>query len=145
MKFGSTARWRNRPSPFPEWVTVAAPTVAVVTGTSLVGVLPAIIVTGTKYIALLVLATGVPLALLCVMAALLALLLPSEAGPSGGGDGPPPPPDEPPDEPPWWPSFEKAFRQHVPEDHPTPAGAPAGGGDHRGTAASVPAVQGKRG
>lgn len=145
MKFGRAARWRNRPSRFPEWMTLAAPTVAVVTGTSLVGVLPAIIVTGTRYMALLVLATGVPLALLCVMAALLALLLPREAGPSGGGDGPPPPPDEPPDEPPWWPSFEKAFYQHAGEDRAVPAGAPSAGGDRGSPAASAPAVQGTRG
>lgn len=145
MKFGNVSRWRNRPSRLPEWVTLAAPTVAVVTGTSLAGVLPAIIVTGTKYMTLLVLAAAIPLALLCIMAALLALLLPRETGPWGGGDGPPPPPDEPPDGPPWWPSFEKAFRQHVRDDHPTPVGTPSGGGDHRSLAVSVPAAGGKRG
>ncbi|MDR0344186.1 MAG: hypothetical protein LBI49_13970 [Nocardiopsaceae bacterium] len=94
--------------------------------------------------ALLVLATCVPLALLLAMAGLLAWLLPREAGPWGGGDWPPPPPDEPPDGPPWWPSFEKAFRQHVREDHPTPAGVPSGGGHNRSPAASVPAVRGRR-
>lgn len=145
MKFGNVPRWRNRPSPFPEWVTLAAPTVAAVSGTALVGVLPAVIVTGTRYMALLVLAIVVPLVLLLVMAALLAWLLPRETGPWGGGDGPPPPPDEPPDGPPWWPSFEEAFRQHVREGQPTPAGSPSGGGDHRTVAASVPAVGCKRG
>ena len=141
MKFGSASRWRNRPSPFPEWVTLAAPTVAVVAGTSLAGVLPAVIVTGTKYVPLQALAAVVPLALLTIMAVLLALLLPRETGPSDGGGWPPPPPDEPPDEPPWWPTFEKAFRQHAREDHPAPAGTPSGGGDHRSVAASAAAAQ----
>jgi hypothetical protein len=143
MKFGKVPRWRNRPSPFPEWVTLAAPTVAVVAGTALIGVVPAVIVTGTRYMTLLVLATFVPLVLLLVMAALLAWLLPRETGPWGGGGGPPP--DEPPDGPPWWPSFEKAFRQHVREGQPTPVPSPSGGGDHRTSAVSVPAVEGKRG
>jgi hypothetical protein len=145
MKFGSFSRWRRRPSPFPEWVTLAAPTVAAVSGTALVGVLPAVIVTGTRYMPLLVLAVGVPLVLLLVIAVLLASLLPRETGPWGGGDGPPPPPDEPPDGPPWWPSFEKAFRQHVREGQPAPAGSTPGGGDHRTLAASVPAAGCKRG
>lgn len=137
MKFGSfsrwrsVSRWRSRPSPFPEWVTLAAPTVAAVSGTALVGVLPVVIVAGTKHMPLLGLAVGVPLVLLFVMAVLLNWLLPRETGPWGGGDGPPPPPDEPPDGPPWWPSFEKAFREHVREVQPTPAESPSGGGDHR--------------
>lgn len=146
MKFGSASRWRNRPSPFPEWVTLAAPTVAAVAGTSLVGVLPAVIVSGTRHMTLLAVAAGVPLVLLLLMAGFLALLLPREAGPSGGGGWPPPPADDPPDEPPWWPSFEEAFRQHAREHRHAPAGTPPGGGDQRALVAPVPpAAQGKRG
>lgn len=119
--FGKVSRWRTRPRWVPEWVALAAPTVAVVAGTSLlVGVLPAVIVTGTRYINLIAVAAGVPFILLLLMAVLLAVLLPGETGPSDGGGGPPS--GEPPQEPPWWPSFEKAFREH------TAAGAPVGSG-----------------
>lgn len=127
MKFGKVSRWRTRPPWVPEWAVLAAPTVAVVAGTSLlVGVLPAVIATGTRYILLITVAAAVPFLLLLLMGALLALLLPREAGPSGGG-GSPPPSDGPP-EPPWWPAFEKAFRQHAHGTHDL-AGTRPGGGD----------------
>ena len=113
MKFGKVSRWRTRPPWLPEWVALSAPTVAAVAGTSLIGVLPAVIVTGTKYILLLTVAALVPLTLLLLMGVLLGLLLPRESGPPGGGGWPPPP--DGPGEPPWWPSFEKDFRQHVRE------------------------------
>lgn len=116
MKFAKVSRWRTRPSWLPEWVSLAAPTVAAVAGTSLVGVLPAIIATGTKYILLITVAALVPCILLLVMGVLLALLLPREAGPSGGRGWPPSPSDGP-QEPPWWPVFEREFRQHVGETH----------------------------
>lgn len=141
MKFRNASRWPNRRSPFPEWVRLAAPTAAAVSGTTLAGFMPAVIVTGTRHMGLLVMAACIPLALLLVMALVLAWLLPRETGPWGGGDGPPPPPDGPPDGPPWWPSFEKAFRQHVREDHPTPAGTPAGGGSQPSLAAPAPDAQ----
>lgn len=114
MKFAKVSRWRTRPPWLPEWVSLAAPTVAAVAGTSLVGVLPAIIATGTKYIFLITVAALVPCILLLVMGVLLALLLPREAGPSGGRGWPPSPSDGPQD-PPWWPVFEREFRQHVGE------------------------------
>ncbi|HLI39762.1 MAG TPA: hypothetical protein VKV80_20855 [Streptosporangiaceae bacterium] len=113
MKFGKVPRWQTRPSWLPEWLALAAPTVAVVAGTSLVGVLPAVIMTGTRHMLLVAVAAGVPFTLLLLMGVLLALLLPREAGPPGGGGWPPPPPDGPPDDPPWWPSFEEAFRKHA--------------------------------
>lgn len=128
MKFGDLSRWRTRLSRLPEWVVLAAPTVAVVAGTSLLGVLPAVIVTGTKHILLIVVAAGVPFTLLLLMGVLLALLLPREAGPSGGGGWPPPPSDGPP-EPPWWPAFEKSFRQHVHEPRHDLVGTRPGGDD----------------
>jgi len=132
MKFGKVSRWRTRLPRLPEWVVLAAPTVAVVAGTCLIGVLPAVIVTGTKHILLIAVAAGVPFALLLVMGGLLLLFLPREAGPSGGGGWPPPPSDGPP-EPPWWPAFEKAFRQHVNEPRHDLVGSLPGGGDDGGT------------
>ena len=113
MRFERLARRRKRPDWLPEWVSVAAPTVAAVAGTALVGVLPAIIVTGTKHLALVAVAAGVPFALMLLMGGILDLLLPHEGGSADGGGGPPPPWAGPPDEPPWWPSFEKEFRRHV--------------------------------
>src|SRR5579875_2931831 len=124
MSFGDAARWRKRPQWLPEWMLVAAPTVLVIAGTSLVGILPAVIMTGTKHLTLVAVAAGVPFALLLLMGVVLALVLP---GPS----------DEPPDEPPWWPAFEKAFRQHVSRrggEPPEPA--PDSSGDRRSLIAS---------
>ncbi len=137
MSFGDAARWRKRPQWLPEWMLVAAPTVLVIAGTSLVGILPAVIMTGTKHLTLVAVAAGVPFALLLLMGVVLALVLPGEAGPPGGGGGPPGPSDEPPDEPPWWPAFEKAFRQHVSRrggEPPEPA--PDSSGDRRSLIAS---------
>lgn len=125
MKFVKVSRWRTRPSWLPEWVALAAPTAAAVAGTSLVGVLPAIIVTGTKYIFLITVAALIPCVVLLIMGVLLALLLPRESGPSGGGGWPPPPPDGPP-EPPWWPAFEKEFRRHAGETRRDLAGTGPG-------------------
>lgn len=107
MRFGSAERGRI----FPEWVHVAAPTIAAVAGVSLIGVVPAAIATGTKYLPLMAVAAGVPFTLLLIMGGILALVLPEQAGPPDGGGGPPRPSG--PDEPPWWPDFEKAFRRHV--------------------------------
>lgn len=133
MKFGKVSRWQTRPRWLPEWVALSAPTVAVVAGTSLlVGVLPAVIATGTRYMLLLAVAAGVPFILLVLMGVLLCLLLPREAGPPGGGGWPPPPSDEPP-EPPWWPAFEKEFRQHVHEPPHDLVGTRPGGGDDGGS------------
>lgn len=107
MRFGSVVSGRI----FPEWMRVAAPTVAAAVGASLIGVVPAAIVTGTKYLTLVAVAAGVPFVLLLIMAGILALILPQQAGPDDGGGGPPQPAG--PDDPPWWPDFEKAFHQHV--------------------------------
>jgi hypothetical protein len=136
MKFGNGARRRTRPPWLPEWLALAAPTIAVVAGTSLLGVLPAVIVTGTRHLLLITVAAGVPFVLLLLMGMILALLLPREAGPSGGGGWPPPPSDGP-QEPPWWPSFEKAFHQHASEPHSDLAGTPSQGGDDRAPSASA--------
>lgn len=128
MKFGSVESGRI----FPEWLHVAAPTIAAVAGVSLIGVIPAAIATGTKYLTLMAVAAGVPFMLLLIMGGILALVLPRQAGPSDGGGGPPRPSG--PDEPPWWPDFEKAYRQHVaasaqgsPDAGPPVEAAPAAG------------------
>lgn len=134
MKFGKLARWRTRPPWLPEWLVLAAPAVAVLAGTSLVGVLPAVVMTGTKYLPLAAVAAGVPFTLLLLMGVLLALLLPRDAGPSGGGGGRPP--ADGPQEPPWWPAFEKSFREHVQEGPHDLAGTRPGGGDGGGTPAA---------
>lgn len=122
MRFGSVESGRI----FPEWLHVAAPTVAAVAGVSLIGVVPAAIETGTKYLPLMAVAAGVPFALLLIMGGILALVLPQQAGPPDGGGGLPRPSG--PDDPPWWPDFEKAFRQHVTASHQgsPDAGSPVG-------------------
>lgn len=122
MKFRKVSRWRTRPRWIPEWMALAAPPVAAVAGTSLlVGVLPAIIVTGTRHMLFIAVGAGVPFTLLLLMGALLALLLPDESGPSDGGGGPPS--DEPPEEPPWWPAFEDDFHQYAATVAPVGTGA----------------------
>ncbi|MDR0342441.1 MAG: hypothetical protein LBI49_04865 [Nocardiopsaceae bacterium] len=97
--------------------------------------------TGTKHLALEAIAVGVPFALLLLMAVILGLVLPGEAGPPGGGGGPPGPTDGPPDEPPWWPAFEKAFHQHVGQSsgEPADAGPAPGSEDRREPVTSLPA------
>lgn len=107
MRLGSVVSGRI----FPEWMRVAAPTIAAAVGASLIGVIPAAIVTGTKYLTLVAVAAAVPFVLLLIMAGVLALILPQQAGPDDGGGGPPQPAG--PDDPSWWPDFENEFRQHV--------------------------------
>lgn len=132
MNSGSASRWRKRREWIPEWMPVAAPTVAALAGLSLVGILPAVIVTGMKHLALEAVVVGIPLAVLLLMGVIRGLVLPGEAGPPGGGGGPPGPADGPPDEPSWWPAFETAFRQHVSQrGDERPAMAPAPGSKDR--------------
>ena len=108
MRFGVIGNgWK-----VPEWVRMAAPTVAAIAGTSLVGVIPVAVVTGTRHLALVAVAAGVPFTLLIIMGGVLALVLPDQADPPEDGGGGPPRPYGP-DDPPWWPDFEKAFRRHV--------------------------------
>lgn len=107
MRFGSFKSGRI----FPEWMRVAAPTIAAVAGVSLIGVVPAVIASGTKYLTFMAVAAGVPFVLLLLMGGILALVLPQQADPPDGGGGPPRPSG--PDDPPWWPEFEKEFRGYV--------------------------------
>ena len=122
MRFGSVKSGRI----FPEWMHVAAPTIAAVAGVSLIGVVPAVIASGTKYLTFMAVAAGVPFMLLLLMGGILALVLPQQADPPDGGGGPPRPSG--PDDPPWWPEFEKEFRGYVTgSDQGSPdAGSPVG-------------------
>lgn len=122
MRFGRIQSGRL----FPEWLYVAAPTIAAVAGVSLIGVIPAAIATGTKHLTLVLVSAAVPFTLLLIMGGILALVLPPVGPPDDGGGGPPRPSG--PDDPPWWPDFEKDFRRYsAASDQSSPdAGSPAG-------------------